>query len=307
MSRAWRRSRRISRSCRRAPRPVGAGAAIWYEDADTPMTRDEAEQTLIAAGAADDDAFPLIGAAFACAIHEKPGRDLNIPRALIEQAAARLQERLRRASPQAAMAETMAGDLRFSGDTATYDDLDNADLISVVERRKGLPVALGIIYIDVARRCGLVVRGLDFPGHFLLRLETRDGPMAIDPFSGGQPVETAELTRRALFAGLPPDAAGRHDLLLSPVSDRAVVTRLQNNILARAQQGGDIERAEGAALRCALLNPAEPQFWLYVASAREARGALAGALQALGRAKNLGPDAARFAQAARDRLRSKLN
>ena len=273
------------------------------------MTREEAEQSLIDAGAAEDDAFPLMGAAFACAVHDQPGRGLDIAQALIDWAATRTTaERLTRTtSLQIAIAETLAGDLRFSGDTATYDDLDNADIISVFARRKGLPVALGIIYIDVARRCGLAVRGLDFPGHFLLRLETRDGPMAIDPFNGGEPVDTAELTRRALSAGLPPDAASRHDLLMAPVTDRAVLTRLQNNILVRTQQGGDDARMEGAALRCALLNPSDHRFWLYVASAREARGALAGALQALGRAKNLDPGEARFAEAARDRLRSKLN
>jgi regulator of sirC expression with transglutaminase-like and TPR domain len=271
------------------------------------MTLEEAEQALIDAGAAGDDAFPLMGAAFACAIHEQPGRGLEIARALIDQAATRLAERLKRTSPQAAIAETLAGELGFSGDATTYDDLDNADILSVLARRKGLPVALGIIYIDVGRRCGLVVRGLDFPGHFLLRLETRDGPMAIDPFNGGEPVEAPELTRRALVAGLPPDAAGRRDLLMAPASDRTVVTRLQNNILARAQQGGDLARAEAAALRCAWLNPADHRFWLYVAGARETRGALAGALQALGRAENLDPGAARFAEAARERLRSKLN
>jgi regulator of sirC expression with transglutaminase-like and TPR domain len=271
------------------------------------MTREEAERALIAAGDAGDDAFPLMDAAFACAMHEQPGRGLEIARALIDQAATHLAERLERSSAHTAIARTMAGDLRFSGDTTTYDDLDNADIISVFERRKGLPVALGIIYIEVARLCGLVVRGLDFPGHFLLRLETPDGPMAIDPFNGGEPVDTSELTRRALFAGFSPGEAGRHDLLMTPVSDRVVLTRLQNNILARAQQGGDDVRVEAAALRCALLNPSDHRFWLYVASAREARGALAGALQALGRAKNLDPAAVRFVQAARERLRSKLN
>ena len=271
------------------------------------MTREEAEQTLTAAGAAPDDAFPLIDATFACAIHDHPDRGLTAARALIEEAATRLEERLQGRSTQAAIAETMAGDLGFSGDTATYDDLDNADIISVLARRKGLPVALGIISTDVARRCGLVVRGLDFPGHFLLRLETRDGPVAIDPFNGGQVVGASELTRRALSAGLPTDAAERRDLLMAPVTDRTVLTRLQNNILVRAQQGGDDARMEEAALRCALLNPSDHRFWLYVASAREARGALAGALQALGRAKTLDHDAARFAEAARARLRSKLN
>jgi regulator of sirC expression with transglutaminase-like and TPR domain len=271
------------------------------------MTREQAEQTLIDAGAARDDAFPLMDAALACAIHDQPGRGLEIAQASIDQAATRLAQRLTRAPPQTAIAETLAGDLGFAGDTATYDDLDNADMISVFARRRGLPVALGIIYMAVGRRCGLVVRGLDFPGHFLLRIETPDGPMAIDPFSGGAPVDPAELTRRALLAGLPPDTARRHDLLMAPAPDRTVVTRLQNNILARAQQGGDHARAEGAALRRALLNPADPQFWLYVAGAREARGELAGALQALGRAKNLDPGAARVAEAARGRLRSKLN
>jgi len=271
------------------------------------MTREQAEQTLIDAGAARDDAFPLMDAALACAIHDRPGRGLETVHASIDQAATRLKQRLTRASPQTAIAETMAGDLGFSGDTATYDDLDNADIICVFARRRGLPVALGIIYIAVARRCGLVVRGLDFPGHFLLRLETPDGPMAIDPFNGGEPVDPSELTRRALFAGLPSDTAGRHDLLMAPTTDRTVVTRLQNNILARAQQGGDHARAEGAALRCAWLNPANPQFWLHVAAAREARGELAGALQALGRAKDVSPDAAPVAEAASERLRSKLN
>ena len=271
------------------------------------MSRDESEQALVAAGAAADDAFPLIGAAFACALHDRPGRSLESAQALVDQAVVRLRERLARTPAQTALAEAMAGDLGFSGDTATYDHLDNADILCVLDRRKGLPVALGIIYSVVARRCGLSVRGLDFPGHFLLRLDAPDGPMAIDPFNGGAPVEPAELTRRALSAGLPPHVAGRQDLLMAPVTDRSVLTRLQNNILIRAQQGGDDIRTEAAALRCALLNPSDHRFWLYVAAAREAQGALAGALQALERARALGPEAERLVQSARARLRSRLN
>jgi regulator of sirC expression with transglutaminase-like and TPR domain len=271
------------------------------------MTREEAEQALIAAGGADEDAFPLMEAALACAIHDRPDRGLENARGLIDQAASGLQERLKRMPAQPAIAETLAGDLRFAGDSVTYDDLDNADIVAVLARRRGLPVALGIIYIDVARRCGLRACGLDFPGHFLLRLDTDDGPMAIDPFNDGEPVEAAELARRAVFAGVPAETASRRDLLMAPASDRSVATRLQNNILTRAQQSGDLERAEGAALRCAWMNPGEFRFWLYVAGAREARGALSGALQALGRAENLDTDAERLVQAVRQRLRSKLN
>jgi len=58
-----------------------------------------------------------------------------------------------------ALAETLAGDLRFTGDMISYDSPANSDLLTVCERRKGLPVALGLLYLVVARRCGLGVRG----------------------------------------------------------------------------------------------------------------------------------------------------
>src|SRR6202012_5162919 len=58
----------------------------------------------------------------------------------------------------------------YSGDELTYDDLQNANLMRVIDRRKGLPVALGILYLDVARAQGWDAIGLGFPGHFLIRL-----------------------------------------------------------------------------------------------------------------------------------------
>lgn len=271
------------------------------------MTREDAEHLLIEAGAASDGAFPLLDGALACSAHEHSDRAVEPARALVALAAAHLEDRLKQTAPDEAIARTMAGDLRLAGDSVTYDRIDNADIVSVCERRRGLPVALGILYIEVARRCGLVVQGLDFPGHFLLRLDGPRGPVAIDPFNDGELVATADLTRRARAAGLSPDLASQPEMLMTPTTDRRVLTRLQFNILARARQAGDHGLMERAALRCALLNPSDPQFWLQVASAREARGALTGALQALGRAESLDAGAARLAQAARQRLRSKLN
>ena len=58
----------------------------------------------------------------------------------------------------------------YSGDELTYDDLQNANLMRVVDRRKGLPVALGILYLHAARAQGWDSVGLGFPGHFLVRL-----------------------------------------------------------------------------------------------------------------------------------------
>jgi regulator of sirC expression with transglutaminase-like and TPR domain len=271
------------------------------------MTRGDAEQILADAGKASDEDFPLMEAAIACAMHDEPSRDPEPVRALAVDAAVRLKRRLERESPEEALAETMAGDLRFNGDLMTYDSLVNADIIAVAERRRGLPVALGVFYLDAARRCGLSAQGVDFPGHFLLRIETDEGPLALDPFSEGRVVLPSELSRRALLAGLTPDIADRLDRLMAPVSDRAVLIRLQNNIFARAFNAGDHARAERSALRRALLNPTDHHPWLDVAAAREGQGALAGALQALAMAQQLDGGAAIAARAARERVRLKLN
>jgi regulator of sirC expression with transglutaminase-like and TPR domain len=271
------------------------------------MTREDTEEILAAAGRASDEAFPLLEASIACALHEDPARDPAAVRTLAAEAERRLKRRLTIEPPEEALAETLAGDLRLSGDVMTYEDPDNADIIAVCERRRGLPVALGVLYLDAARRCGVAAQGVDFPGHFLLRVESGEGPVAIDPFSEGRLVLPSELSRRALLAGLTPDVADRLDRLMAPVSDRAVLTRLQNNIFARASQAGDHARAERSALRRALLNPADHHPWLDVAAAREGLGALAGALQALTRAQQLDGGAATEARAARERVRLKLN
>ncbi|WP_337185216.1 transglutaminase family protein [Phenylobacterium sp.] len=271
------------------------------------MDRDEAETILAEAGGASNDAFPLMEAAIACAIHENPVRDAALARELAAAGVERLAQRLKRESPEEALAEALSGDLGLSGDLFTLDDPDNADVLGVAARKRGLAVTLGVYYLHAARRCGLVVRGVDFPGHFLLRIETDEGPLALDPFSEGRVVLPSELTRRALHAGLTPNVADRLDRLMAPVDDRAVLLRLQNIVYAHATNAGDFPRAERAALRRALLDPTDHRPWLDVAAAREGQGALAGALEALQRATTLDGGAALAARAARERVRLRLN
>lgn len=271
------------------------------------MDREEAEMLLTRVGGAAEGAFPLLEAAIACAIHDAPARDPAPVREMGQTAVERLSQRLQRESPEEAIAETMAGDLGLSGDLFTLEDPDNADVIAVAGRRRGLAVTLGLFYLHAARNCGLTVQGVDFPGHFLLRIETEEGPLALDPFSEGRVVLPSELTRRALHAGLTPNVADRLDRLMAPVGDRAVLLRLQNIIFAQASARGDYARAERAALRRALLDPADHRPWLDVASAREGQGALAGALEALQQATALDGGAALAARAQRERVRLRLN
>jgi regulator of sirC expression with transglutaminase-like and TPR domain len=269
------------------------------------MTRDEVERGLAAAGAAPDARFPMFEAALSCALHEDAGRETDPARALAMEAQTQLQRRLRTERPEDALCEALGGDLSLRGDLLTPEDYANCDLISVCRRRQGLSITLGLLYLEAGRRCGLKVAGVDFPGHFLLRIETDEGPMALDPFEGGRVVLPSELTQRALSTGLTPTVADQLNLLMAPVSDRQVLTRLQNQIFARAMRAGAFERAERSALRRGLLDPTDHRPWLDVAAARESQGRLSGALEALRQAESLGGVGA--ATISGERLRRRLN
>jgi regulator of sirC expression with transglutaminase-like and TPR domain len=271
------------------------------------LTRDEVEDALAAAGRAPDTRFPMFEAALSCALHENAARDAERARRLVTEGQARLADRLPRERPEDALCEALAGDLHLTGDLLTPDDPANADLIAVCDRRLGLSIALGVIYLEAGRRAGLKLSGVDFPGHFLLRVETDEGPIALDPFAGGRIVMPSELTRRALSTGLMPGVADRLDALMAPVADRAVILRLQSLIFIRAMQAGEFERAERAALRRGLLSPKDHRPWLDVAAAREGQGRLAGTLEALDRARGLGGAAAGSAAWTRERVRRQLN
>ena len=270
------------------------------------MTREEAEAVLAQAGQGADEAFPLLDCAIACAIHDYPFRDADGVRVLADHAAQRLKERAANESPDDALTETMAADFRLNGDLLNYEHPGNTDVIDVAERRRGLSAALVVFYLDAARRAGLKAAAVDFPGHVLLRVETPEGPVALDPFSQGRLVLPSELTRRALLAGLTPHVADRLDLLMAPVSDRQALIRLQNILFTRALRLEDYEGAERSALRRALLDPDDHRPWLDVAAAREKQGALTGALEALSRARRLG-DPADACRVSMDRVRMRLN
>jgi regulator of sirC expression with transglutaminase-like and TPR domain len=126
------------------------------------------------------------------------------------------------------LAAVIAGRHGYHGDAETYDDLQNADLRRVIDRRKGLPVALGILYIHCGRAQGWTMRGLAFPGHFLVRLDEDVERAIIDPFNGGAICGAAEL--RALLKATEGVAAELDPTHYLAVSDRQILLRLQNNI-----------------------------------------------------------------------------
>ncbi len=131
---------------------------------------------------------------------------------------------------------------RYRGDEETYDDLDNANLMRVIDRRLGLPVTIGILYISAARSLGWNACGLNFPGHFLVRLESLDGNRGIiDPFHGGFLLDTPALRDLLkVVTGPSEELEAKH---YQPVSDRDILVRLQNNIKMRRLDLGQMDEA----------------------------------------------------------------
>jgi regulator of sirC expression with transglutaminase-like and TPR domain len=118
----------------------------------------------------------------------------------------------------------------FEGDRVHYDDLRNSCLNAVVARRRGIPITLSLVYMDVAARAGILVRGVSFPGHFLVRCEPEGGHEALilDPFTGG--VELSENDCRRLLANHVGDTAVFSEELLEPAEPKAVVERMLTNL-----------------------------------------------------------------------------
>jgi regulator of sirC expression with transglutaminase-like and TPR domain len=140
-----------------------------------------------------------------------------------------------------ALRVTLFSDHGYSGDNEDYNNLDNADLIRVIDRRRGMPIALTILYIATARALGWTAYGLAIPGHFLARLDHESQRIIFDPFHGGQSMNAADI-RAQLKSVLGPDAELSADYY-NPASNRDLLLRLQNNRKIRLIEAEDYEGA----------------------------------------------------------------
>lgn len=209
-------------------------------------------------GLIEEEEIALDDAALSLALLDHPGTDLATHCNLLDAIETRLnlvagtsESAAERAD---ALAGVLAGEFGFGGDSETYDDPANANLISVLDRRRGLPVSLAILWVAMARRLGWSADVLDLPGHVLVLIAGEATPVIVDPFANGVRVGTERLT--ALIEAT--SSSGRSVKHLTAMPNRAVLVRLLQNQASRAEQAGKGRRALELYVRMTTMAPAYP-------------------------------------------------
>jgi regulator of sirC expression with transglutaminase-like and TPR domain len=210
--------------------------------------------------ALDDNTLPLLGTALLIARDEYPDLDADLYDTLLQSHAAHLRAEVDAvdAWPQkmAIINRHLFEELGYGGDHEQYYDPRNSYINEVFERRLGNPISLALVQIEVARRLGVPLDGVSFPGHFLVRLPVDDGVLVMDPFNRGRPLNEDELRQRArphLGGELPDDHALFQ--ILNPASNRAILMRVLRNLHGVYAERDDWERASRSADRILRLSP----------------------------------------------------
>lgn len=274
------------------------------------------EAELRASADVPDDALDVASLALAFARLDGPARDVEPYRAHLNELAAAAKAATLRLGPANAdliaevLANVVAGQFSYQGDSEAYDDLKNADLMQVIDRRRGLPVAIGIIYLHVAAKLELDLVGLNFPGHFVMRLTVGGEATIIDPFNRGERLSTADLL--ALLRSIEGPDARLTPEIYAAVSPRDILLRLQNNILSRALRAGELDRARDIVSRMIWLAPLRAGLQFELGRLEVHAGHMGAAAEAFELCRRMAVDegemrVAQMAEEALRRLKTKLN
>ncbi len=188
----------------------------------------------------------------------------------------------------AAMKHVLSDREGYTGDDARYDDLQNADIMRVVDRRKGMPIALCLLFIHIGRKSGWDLEGLNFPGHFLARLEKDGVRLIFDPFHACRVMMAADL--RALIKDVRGPMAELSVDYYAPCSNRDILIRLQNNIKMRLIEAESYQEALSHVERMRMMAPDEYRLLLDAGLLNAKTGKKAAAIDVLEKYIDLAPD-----------------
>lgn len=144
-------------------------------------------------------------------------------------------------------------DLRFAGNDADYYDPRNSFLNQVIDRRRGIPISLSLVYLEVAKRIDFPMVGIGMPGHFLIKPDFEDAGIFVDAFNGGEILFTEDCQER--ISRIYGPTMELQPAFLASVSPRQLLARMLGNLKAIYLQQQDARRVLRAIEGILLLFP----------------------------------------------------
>jgi regulator of sirC expression with transglutaminase-like and TPR domain len=195
--------------------------------------------------AGEPETVPLARLALLVAQAEYPELDVVAYERRLLALSQRLEARIHpSADTRSQLAEAhrlLFDECEFRGNEDAYGDPRNLYLNEVIERQTGIPASLAIIYVTVCQRAGISARPVGLPGHVIVRVESPDGPILVDPFERGR--ELTEDECRKLVRNVYGRRAPFKEHFLDPITPRQLIQRLLHNLKAGYLQRGDEDRA----------------------------------------------------------------
>ena len=217
------------------------------------------------------DDFQLDHAALLIGAWDFPERDLEAYREMLDGIAAKVRPDVARAPNGIARARAISDwlfdRLGYSGNVEDYYDPKNSFLAEVIDRRQGIPISLSVLYLEVARRVGVLAQGVNFPGHFLVRVAIEDAWLFLDPYSRGAVLTPADL--ETLLRKTTTPNAVLEPSVIAAASKRQIVARMLVNLAGIYGRNGDLPRSLDVLERLAVLEPANPRIARDLSQLRE--------------------------------------
>jgi len=170
----------------------------------------------------------------------------------------------------------------FVGNQSDYYDPRNSFLNEVLDRRSGIPITLSIVYLEVARRLGLALCGVSFPGHFLLRYEGQGQELYVDPFERGEflvpgdlPARLSRLVGEGQVQELMKKNGGRlPDSFLAEAAPVEILMRMLTNLREIHLRRQDLQRARNIVALVMAMGPKSREAKESVAALRKIEAVL---------------------------------
>lgn len=205
------------------------------------------------------DEIPLAEAALLIAAEEYPGLDVGSYLARIDALADEIREEVDNAEDARTAGTALTAFLYeregYRGNHDDYYDPLNSFLNEVLDRRRGIPISVAILYIEVGARLGIAVRGIGLPGHFVVKLA--DAGTYVDPFTGQVDLVESDCVDRV--RAIHGSSIALEPAMLEPQNNRQILTRMLTNLRVIYRTREDLPRARAALDRLIMLNPGAGQ------------------------------------------------